>query len=186
MALPAHNELRARVRAVDAAHVQALLERLGLVERIEQLAHGLRQLVGMALRAEVLLVAVVEDHAFATVDDELLAQLDDGLLAPRDNGHLLDEQKADVLEVVLLTDGDVRQLIETVEKRRPVLGERPEARDVARILPLLLVEELPLRVGRERRLRDEARATLILQQPDVSGPPIMNENCSSKTLTSIS
>ena len=106
-------------------------------------------------------MAVVEDHALAAVDDELLAQLDDGLLAPRDDGHLLDEQEADVLEVVLLTDGDVRQLIEAVEKRRPVLGERPEARDVARILPLLLVEELPLRVGRERRLRDEARAPAL-------------------------
>ena len=117
----------------------------------------LRQIVGMALRAEVLLVAVVEDHALAAVEDELLAQLHDRPLPPRDDGHLLDEQEADVLEVVLLLDGDVRQFIEAVDERRPVLGERPEPRDVARILALLLVEQLPARVRRERR-RPCARA----------------------------
>ena len=100
----------------------------------------------MALRAEVLLVAVVEDHALAAVEDELLAQLHDRPLPPRDDGHLLDEQEADVLEVVLLLDGDVRQFIEAVDERRPVLGERPEPYDVARVLALLLVEELPARV----------------------------------------
>ena len=106
-------------------------------------------------------MAVVEDHALAAVEDELLAQLHDRPLPPRDDGHLLDEQEADVLEVVLLLDGDVRQFIEAVDERRPVLGERPEPRDVARILALLLVEQLPARVRRERRRRREARAPAL-------------------------